>query len=71
MRSGSEARREDRNWLEESEKGRSQLSEEGEEVVVEAGAADRPSVQAATSPTSSAQRRLDEAERSGERAMRR
>lgn len=69
MRLGSDARRVERNWFEESEKGRSQLSEEGAEVVAEAGAADRPSVQEAMSPASSAQRRLAAAERSGVRAM--
>jgi hypothetical protein len=71
MKSGSDARSVERNWFEESEKGRSQLSEVGAEVVAEeAGAADRPLVQEAMSPASSPQRRLDEAERSGVRAMR-
>lgn len=65
MKSGSDARRVERNWFEESEKGRSHLSEVGAEVAAEAGAADRPSVQEAMSSASSEQRRLDEAQRSG------
>jgi hypothetical protein len=66
MKSGSDARSVERKWF-EPEKGRSQVSEVGAEEV---GAADRPSVQEAMSPASSAQRRLEEAERSGVRAMR-
>ena len=66
MRSGTDARRVERNWCEESENGRSQMSEEREDEVMVAGAADRASVQDVMSSASSTQRRrLDEAERSG------